>query len=267
VRFDRLDPAPFSIDIGTSEDLVLNMNGGDDNFSATGNLAALIQITVDGGAGGDTILGSNGIDLFLGGDGNDIADGNQGNDVAFLGAGDEVFIWDPGDGSDVVEGQAGTDTMRFNGANIAELFEFAANGGRLRFTRNVGNIIMDTDDVERVEVNALGGPDAITVNDLSGTDVSAAVLNLAGAPGAGDGQADIVTVNGTNGNDTVTIASDRGGTVTVSGLRTTVTIRSAEGAQDTLRVSCLAGVDTVGTAGLAVGVIQLALLSDCESAQ
>ena len=45
VRFDRLNPAPFSIDIGTSENLVLNANGGDDSFSATGNLAALIKIT------------------------------------------------------------------------------------------------------------------------------------------------------------------------------------------------------------------------------
>ena len=60
VRFDRLDPAPFAIDIGTSENLVLNANGGVDSFSATGNLAALISITVDGGSGDDTILGSNG---------------------------------------------------------------------------------------------------------------------------------------------------------------------------------------------------------------
>ncbi|HET8949643.1 MAG TPA: hypothetical protein VFN44_04005, partial [Solirubrobacteraceae bacterium] len=59
VRFDRLDPAPFSIDIGTSENLVLNANGGDDKFSATGNLAALIKSTVDGGTGADEILGSN----------------------------------------------------------------------------------------------------------------------------------------------------------------------------------------------------------------
>ena len=58
VRFDRVNPAPFSIDIGTTENLVVNMNGGDDSFSATGNLAALIKITVDGGAGNDTILGS-----------------------------------------------------------------------------------------------------------------------------------------------------------------------------------------------------------------
>ena len=85
VRFDRLDPAPFAIDIGTSEKLVLNANGGDDSFSATGNLAALIAITVDGGSGGDTILGSNGVDHLFGGADNDFVDGQQGNDVAFLG--------------------------------------------------------------------------------------------------------------------------------------------------------------------------------------
>jgi RTX calcium-binding nonapeptide repeat (4 copies) len=49
VRFDRLYPAPFSIDIGTTENLVLNMNGGNDSFSTTGNLADLISVTVDGG--------------------------------------------------------------------------------------------------------------------------------------------------------------------------------------------------------------------------
>src|SRR5215208_557283 len=53
VRFDRIDPAPFSLDIGTSEKLVLNANGGDDSFTATGNLATLIAITVDGGSGND----------------------------------------------------------------------------------------------------------------------------------------------------------------------------------------------------------------------
>src|SRR6185436_12612162 len=35
VRFDRTTPAPFTIDIGTSENLVLNANGGDDSFTAT----------------------------------------------------------------------------------------------------------------------------------------------------------------------------------------------------------------------------------------
>src|SRR4030095_11118721 len=94
VRFDRLSPAPFSLDIGTAENLVVNMNGGDDSFSATGNLAALIQVIVDGGAGNDTILGSNGADRLLGGDGNDTIDRNQGNDTELVGRGDDAFQWD-----------------------------------------------------------------------------------------------------------------------------------------------------------------------------
>ena len=68
--------------------------------------------------------------MLIGGDGNDFIDGNQGNDTAFLGAGDDVFQWDPGDGNDTVEGEDGTDTMLFNGANIAENFEISANGER-----------------------------------------------------------------------------------------------------------------------------------------
>ena len=166
VRFDRLDPAPFSIDIGTSENLVLNMNGGNDSFSATGNLAALISVTVDGGAGDDSIRGSNGNDVLLGGDGNDFIDGQQGADVAFLGAGNDVFQWDPGDGSDVVEGQDGTDSMLFNGSAINERFEISANGGRARFTRDVANITMDLNDVEHVQLNTLGGLDTFTIGDL-----------------------------------------------------------------------------------------------------
>src|SRR4029453_2778308 len=171
VRFDRLVPAPFSIDIGTSENLVLNANGGNDSFSATGNLATLIQITVDGGTGNDTILGGNGIDVLLGGDGNDFIDGNQGNDTVLMGAGDDVFQWDPGDGNDTVEGQGDNDRMIFNGSAIAESFVVSANGSRVRFTRDIGNITMDLDDVENLTVNALGGTDTFTINDLTGTDL------------------------------------------------------------------------------------------------
>src|SRR5262249_52631440 len=203
VRFDRVDPAPFSIDIGTTENLVLNMNGGDDRFSATGNLASLIKITVDGGAGNDTILGSNGNDLLLGGDGNDFIDGQQGNDVARLGAGDDVFQWVPGDGSDTVEGQDGFDSLVFNGANINEEFTISANGERALFTRNVGNIVMDLNDVEGINVNTLGGADTVTVNDVSGTDVTEVNINLASTAGTGDAQPDTIVIKGTNGDDVV----------------------------------------------------------------
>ena len=257
VRFDRVDPAPFSIDIGSTENLVVNMNGGDDTFSATGNLAALIKVTVDGGAGNDTILGSNGNDLLLGGTGNDFIDGQQGTDTALLGEGDDVFQWDPGDGNDTIEGQAGTDTMLFNGSGIGEIFEASANGERLRFTRNVGNIVMDTNDVERVDLNALGGADTITVNDLSGTDVAEVNIELAGVLGgaAGDAQDDTVIINATNGDNTIEVLGNAN-EVDVVGLPALVRIKHTD-AQDALLVNGLGGDDVINASTLQAGVLEL----------
>ena len=250
VRFDRLNPAPFAIDIGTSENLVLNANGGDDSFSATGNLVALIKLTVDGGAGNDSLLGSNGVDILLGGAGNDFADGQQGNDVAFLGAGDDTFQWDPGDGSDVVEGQDGSDRLAFNGSAASEIMEASANGGRVRFTRNVANIVMDLDDVETIAAKALAGVDTVTVNDLSGTDVTDVVSDLAAPGGGSDAAADNVIVNATNGDDVVTVEGSSSN-AQVSGLAARVSLSGAIAGSDRLTVNALAGDDVVDATGLA----------------
>jgi Ca2+-binding RTX toxin-like protein len=260
VRFDRVDPAPFFIDIGTTEKLVVNMNGGDDQFSATGNLAALISVTVDGGTGNDTILGSNGADQLLGGDGNDFIDGQQGNDTSFLGAGNDVFQWDPGDGSDIVEGGDGTDTMLFNGSNGTEEFEASANGERLRFTRNLGTIVMDTNDVEVVDVNALGSTDKITVNDLSGTDVVEVNVDLAGTLNGttGDGQADTVIANATNGDDIIDVVG-AGSSVSVLGLPARINVTNSEGALDSLVVKGLGGDDGIIATTLPSGVVKLTI--------
>ncbi|MBJ7520182.1 MAG: hypothetical protein JHC84_10840 [Solirubrobacteraceae bacterium] len=258
VRFDRLNPAPFAIDIGTSENLVLNANGGDDSFSATGNLAALIKITADGGTGNDTLLGSNGIDVLLAGDGNDVVDGQQGNDVAFLGAGDDAFQWDPGDGSDTVEGQAGADELRFNGSAANEIMETSANGGRVRFTRNIANIVMDLDDVERIAANALGGTDTVTVNDVTGTDLTEVVPALAAPGGGSDAAADNVVVNATNGDDIVSV-SGSGTSALVNGLAARVAISGAAAADDRLTVNALSGDDVVDATALAANAIRLTI--------
>jgi Ca2+-binding RTX toxin-like protein len=226
VRFDRLDPAPFAIDIGTTENLVLNMNGGNDSFSATGNLAALISVTVDGGAGDDSIRGSNGSDVLLGGDGNDFIDGQQGADVAFLGAGDDVFQWDPGDGSDVVEGQAGRDSMLFNGSAGNEVFNLSANGQRALFTRDLANIVMDLNDVERVDVRALGGVDNLVVNDLAATDVREIDVDLAETTAA----ADSVLLQGRATGTDFSFRNGDGGLI-ATGLGAAVTVANA-GAED-----------------------------------
>jgi hypothetical protein len=173
-----------------------------------------------------------------------------------MGAGDDTFIWDPGDGSDVVEGEHGIDTMRFNGANIAEQFDLSANGNRLRFFRDVGNITMDTNDVERVAVNALGGTDIVTVNDLTGTDVTKVNVDLAGNPGSGDGAADRVIAKGTAGDDKITVAGSAAG-IDVTGLATAISVAHSEAANDRLEINTAAGNDKVDSSALAPGQIQL----------
>ena len=69
------------------------------------------------------------------------------------------------------------------------------------FTRNLGNIVMDLDGVETIELNALGGTDTLTVEQSrrhrrDGRSTSTSPATIGGT--AGDGAADTVIVNGTN---------------------------------------------------------------------
>src|SRR5215475_3367250 len=257
VRFDRTTPAPFTLDIGTTENLVVNANGGDDIITAGNGLANLIKLTIDGGDGNDTITGGDGDDLLLGGNGNDVIIGGRGSDTARLGAGDDTFIWNPGDGSDTVDGQDGNDTLLFNGANIAETIDISANGGHARFTRDVASVVMDLDNIEQIQFRALGGVDKITVNNLAATDVKQVAIDLGASGGGGDGSADQVIVNGTNGNDQITIAGS-GTSVLVAGLAAQVNITNAE-VGDVLTVSAGGGADTINASGLAANVIGLVI--------
>jgi Ca2+-binding RTX toxin-like protein len=258
VRFDRVTPAPFSIDIGTSEKVVLKANGGDDRFSASGNLAALIKVTVDGGAGSDAILGGNGADTLLGGEGNDFVDGNQGSDTALLGAGDDTFQWDPGDASDIVEGQGDRDTMVFNGSNANERMNVSANGQRVRFTRDIASIVTDLDDVESIVAKPLGGVDNVVVNDLSGTDLTTVDADLAAGVGGDDGAPDNVVVNATDADDVVT-GTGAGANAQVSGLSALVRISGASAVDDRLTVTGLGGSDVIDASAVAAASIPLTL--------
>jgi hypothetical protein len=156
----------------------------------------------------------------------------------------------------VIEGQDGTDTMLFNGAAVAENVTLTANGGRLTFFRVQGNVTMDTNDVEIVDDNPIGGADTVTVNDLTGTDVAQTNIDLAFDPGSdfSDGIADNVVVNGTNGDDNIAINGNGSG-ADVTGLATAVSVKHAD-PTDTLSVNTLAGTDHVATNGVA-GLIQV----------
>ena len=117
---------------------------------------------------------------------------------------------------------------------------------------------MDIDNVEVIDLNALGNTDTTTVNDLSGTDLVEINIDLAGTIGgtAGDGQADIVIVNATNGDDIIDVVG-AGTSVSVIGLSTRVNITNSEGANDSLVVNALGGNDTVTATTLPAGVIKL----------
>jgi len=256
VRFDRLNPHPFSLDLGACENLIIQAHGGDDTTSATGNLAALITITADGGDGDDTLLGGNGGDVLIGGEGADFIDGQQGSDLILLGAGDDVFQWDPGDGNDTIEGQDGTDAIHFNGSSGDEIFDFSPNGQRVRFTRNLGNIVLDIDDVESFELRALAGADTVIASALDGTALVDVTVQLAASGGTGDGQADNIIINGTNGDDVVLMDSAGDG-ATVRGLAAALTITGAESANDRVTIELFGGDDVVDASGLATASIQL----------
>ena len=199
-------------------------------------------MTVDGGAGNDTLLGGPAADTLLGGSGNDFIDGNHGADTVSLGSGNDTVQWDPGDGSDVVAGDAGTDTLNFNGSNIGEELSLVANGTHARFLRNVAAIDMDLAAVEQVNVRTLGGADTMTVGDLAGTGVRGVNVDLSGFDGNGDAAADRVIVNGTDGPDRAVLGTD-GTTGIVDGLSVDVRATGMETA-DTVTAALLGGDDT-----------------------
>jgi Ca2+-binding RTX toxin-like protein len=148
--------------------------------------------------------------------------------------------------------------MLFNGANVDEQITLSADGERVTFFRNIANVTMDLNEVESIDFNARGGADKVTVNDLSGTDVTEINLNLESTPGSGvgDGQPDNVIVFGTNGDDIALVFGDASGT-SVLGLAAQVNITGAESANDRLTINALAGNDVVEASSLAATGIQL----------
>jgi Ca2+-binding RTX toxin-like protein len=222
-----------------NDTLVINGQAGNDTIDASRVRAGQVNLTLNGGAGNDTIIGSAG---------NDLVNGGTGNDVAQLGAGDDTFVWNPGDGSDIVEGQAGNDTLLLNGANINENIDISSNGSRARLTRDIGNVTMDLNGVEHIDVNARGGADTVTVNDLTGTNVSNVNIDLGASIRGADAPADTVVINGTSGDDTITVTNNNG-VVTISGLSTEVTISDFE-ANDRIVINGLGGDDVITASGL-----------------
>jgi Ca2+-binding RTX toxin-like protein len=199
-----------------------------------------------------------GDDTIRAGGGNDTVAGGGGSDSIFLGSGDDLFSWVPGDGSDVIEGQAGDDRLSFAGSGANENIAISANATRTRFFRDVGNVSLDLNSVERLTFHAAAGSDTIAVNDLAGTGVTRVLLDLAAAgTDFGDGATDTVRINARNGKDSISLSSS-GTTVKIDGLAWATTVKAAEIA-DQLVIAGLGGADRINAAALGASVMALTI--------
>ncbi len=185
VRFQRNNLGLFQLDIGTTEDLDVNGQGGSDAIAGSVGLVGLIELDLDGGEGNDLLIGGDGVDTLRGGAGNDTLIGGRGNDIKPGEEGNDLLVWNNGDGSDLMEGGAGSDTVQVNGADGAgDDFSIDPNGNRVRFQRNnLGLFQLDIGATENLDVNGQGGDDKINVRDVTGV----ADLSLIDVDG-GDGR-------------------------------------------------------------------------------
>lgn len=97
------DSAGVSIDAGAGDDTVVGGSGGDVIDAGTGN------DSVDGGGGSDTITGDAGNDTLSGGSGADTIYGGADNDTLYGGTGADLLYG--GSGADSLYGGGGTDSL------------------------------------------------------------------------------------------------------------------------------------------------------------
>ena len=220
-RFFR-DLGDITVDTINVERVEVNALGSDDTVDGSAQTRSDVALEISGGAGNDSLTG---------GAGNDLIAGNTGDDAAFGLSGDDRFVWDSGDGDDTFDGGDGTDTLEFNGSNGAEIMTVTTlDDGGFRFFRDLGDITVDTINVERVEVNALGGDDTVDGSAQTRSDVALEISggagndDLTGGAGpdsfvfgeeSGNGVVETDTINGYSqaGGDVVDV-SDAGGVIT-----------------------------------------------------
>ncbi|WP_118136708.1 calcium-binding protein [Oceanicella sp. SM1341] len=192
VLFERVNFGPFSLDIGSTERMIVNGLGGDDIIDASGLEAGSIKLLAYGGEGNDTLIGGAGADLLYGGSGDDHLEGEVGNDEMYGGNGRDTMEWDNGDGSDLMDGGNGFDTAVVEGAEGAgDIFEIATDGANVDFARtNLGQFTLDIRNTEKLVVDGLGGDDVIDASGLAAGSIKLVALGGEGNDtiigGAGD---------------------------------------------------------------------------------
>ena len=117
---DKIDVSgltnPTKVKKGVQYGVTINSGAGNDSVTGSD-----YNDTLNGGAGHDYLLGGIGCDLIKGGAGNDVITGGQGNDKLYGEAGENTFIFAEGDGNDIIYQGKGADTIQFNDINLSAL--------------------------------------------------------------------------------------------------------------------------------------------------
>ena len=239
---------------GSLADVPLRVWSGAGDDTAVGGAA---NDVLNGGSGEDFLLGGAGTDLVYGGRGADFVNGGVGTDTEVLGSGDDTAAWNPGEGNDAINGGHGRDTLAFNGSDADERMSLTADGTSAVFLRSPGTIRMDLDGVERLDLTTLGGADAVTIGDLTGTAFTVANIDLSSAAGTGDAKADTVVVNGTDRPDRVDVTA-HAGAVDVTGLTGKTVVTGSE-PTDRLEIDTFEGDDSVTVDQAARALLDIAV--------
>ena len=152
----------FSVDRSVVTTVDIKTVGGDDEVRVTGAVPDE-AITIQGGAGNDTLVGGPGVETLQRRQRQRLGRRQpRGLRTTLLGTGDDSLPVGPRRRQRHRRGRR----RRRPAATLRQQASARASrspptGSRVRFTRNIANIVMDLDDVDRLAAHVLGGADNI----------------------------------------------------------------------------------------------------------
>jgi Ca2+-binding RTX toxin-like protein len=140
------------------------------NQTVTCPAAPIVSLAVDTKEGSDTIDLTGVIHSAM-------VTGGGGPDTIVGGTKDDTIVWNTFDGSDVVDGGPGTDSLFFQSGNSDgttdgydhDTILILQNGAGFALYREAGNVSMDVQNTEVLQLNTFTGNDTVVTTGLVGT--------------------------------------------------------------------------------------------------
>jgi len=165
----------------------VRLTGGASNNTLDSRLFTAGPVTLDGGSGNDSLIGTSLADSLLGSGGNDSIDAGDGHDTLVGGTGSDSLIGGGGndrllgqeDSNDKLIGGAGNDTLD-GGTGEDILIETVSDVSLLTNTSLTGNGVDVVASIEQASLTGSSGADSM---DASGFTVATALVTLDGGSG------------------------------------------------------------------------------------